>query len=394
MATNIDSIGRIEADMCKWRQDIHAHPETAFEEFRTAGIVADLLSSWGIQVHRGIAVTGVVGILHGAGGPGGRRIGLRADMDALNMEERKTVPWRSRHAGKMHGCGHDGHTSMLLGAAQYLAQTRNFAGTICFIFQPGEESAGGARRMIEEGLFERFPVETVWAVHNWPRFPVGKIAVHKTAVMAASDYFQIIVRGKGAHGGLPHEGIDPVLIGSHIVIGLQSLVSRNVDPIDSAVVSCSVFEGAKANNVIPDFARLGGNARTFVPQTRELVEKGIHRIARDIASAMGGTADVTYERGYPQTVNTVAESALAARVAADIVGGDGVILDAPPTTTSEDFGYMLQERPGCYVLIGNQDPQHTSVLHHPLYDFNDSILTIGTRYWIRLVEILLPVPVT
>lgn len=390
MAVDIDSIGGIEADMRAWRQDIHAHPETAFEEVRTAGIVADLLSSWGIEVHRGIAVTGVVGVLHGAGGPGGRRIGLRADMDALNMEERKTVPWRSRHAGKMHGCGHDGHTSMLLGAAQYLARTRNFAGTICFIFQPGEESAGGARRMIEEGLFERFPAETVWAVHNWPGFPVGRIAVHKTAVMAASDYFEIIVRGKGAHGGLPHEGIDPVLIGSHIVVALQSLVSRNVDPVDSAVVSCCVFEGAKANNVIPDFARLGGNARTFRPQTRELVEKGIHRIARDIASAMGGSAEVSFQRGYPETVNTAAESALAARVAADIVGSEGVILDAPPTTTSEDFGFMLQERPGCYVLIGSEDPQHTSVLHHPLYDFNDAILAVGTRYWIRLVQTLLP----
>jgi len=212
----------------------------------------------------------------------------------------------------------------------------------------------------------------------------------KTAVMAASDYFEIIVRGKGAHGGLPHEGIDPVLIGSHIVVALQSLVSRNVDPVDSAVVSCCVFEGAKANNVIPDFARLGGNARTFRPQTRELVEKGIHRIARDIASAMGGSAEVSFQRGYPETVNTAAESALAARVAADIVGSEGVILDAPPTTTSEDFGFMLQERPGCYVLIGSEDPQHTSVLHHPLYDFNDAILAVGTRYWIRLVQTLLP----
>ncbi len=390
MTTDIQTIGEIEADMQRWRHDIHAHPETAFEEVRTAQVVADLLSSWGIEVHRGLAVTGVVGVLHGAGGPGKRRIGLRADMDALNMEERKTVPWRSRHAGKMHGCGHDGHTTMLLGAARHLSRARNFDGTVCFIFQPGEESAGGARRMIEEGLFDRFPVETVWAVHNWPAFPAGTIAVHSAAVMAASDYFDIIVRGKGAHGGLPHEGIDPVLIGSHIVVALQSLVSRNVDPMDSAVVSCSVFEGAKANNVIPDFARLGGNARTFRARTRELVEAGIRRIAGDIASAMGGTADVTYTRGYPQTVNTAAQSAIAARVAADIVGRDRVILDAPATTTSEDFGYMLQEKPGCYVLIGNHDRQHGSALHHPLYDFNDSILAIGTRYWIRLVETLLP----
>ena len=387
---HIDDVAGIEADMRDWRRDIHAHPETAFEEIRTAEVVAGLLASWGIEVHRGLAVTGLVGVLHGAGGPGGRRIGLRADMDALNMEERKTVPWRSRHPGKMHGCGHDGHTSMLLGAAKVLATSRDFDGTVCFIFQPGEESAGGARRMIEEGLFERFPVETVWAVHNWPAFPVGRIAVHKDAVMAASDYFEIVVRGKGAHGGLPHEGIDPVLIGSHIVVALQSLVSRNVDPVDSAVVSCCVFEGAKANNVIPDSVRLGGNARSFRPQTRDLLEKGIQRIACEVASALGGAAEVRYQRGYPQTVNTPAESALAARVAAEVVGRDGVILDAPPSTTSEDFGFMLQERPGCYVLIGGGDSAHASVLHHPLYDFNDAILPIGTRYWLRLVQTLLP----
>ena len=389
---NIDTTDQLDAEMRRWRRDIHAHPETAFEEVRTAGIVADLLTSWGIEVHRGLAATGVVGVLHGAGGPGGRRIGLRADMDALNMEERKTVPWRSRHEGKMHGCGHDGHTSMLLGAARHLAQARNFTGTVCFIFQPGEESAGGARRMIEEGLFDRFPVESVWAVHNWPRFPTGTIAVQSGPVMAASDYFEIIVRGKGAHGGLPHEGIDPVLIGAHIVVALQSLVSRNVDPMEAAVVSCTVFEGAKANNVIPDVARLGGNARTFTSPTRALVEAGIHRIARDIASAMGGAAEVKYERGYPQTVNTAAESAIAARVAGEIVGASNVMRDAAPATTSEDFGYMLERLPGCYVLIGGGDPAHASPLHHPLYDFNDAILTTGTRYWIRLVETLLPLP--
>jgi hippurate hydrolase len=376
--------------MQAWRHDLHAHPELGFQERRTSELVAAKLAEWGIEVHRGIAGTGVVGVLKGQGE--GPSIGLRADMDALPMEEANDVPHRSRHAGAMHACGHDGHTTMLLGAAKHLAETRNFSGTVNFIFQPAEEGLGGGREMVKEGLFQRFPCDAVYAVHNDPTIPLGEAAAIAGPVLAASDRFQIKVRAKGGHAALPHLAVDPVLIGAHIVTALQSIVSRRVDPISSAVVSVTMFHAGSAMNVIPDEAELKGTARTMRPEVQDFVEAAIARIATQTAEAHDAVAEVTYTRGYPPTVNHPEQTERAAATLAEILGERGVRRDHPPSMGGEDFSFLLNERPGAFLLLGQRaaDGRGGVPVHHPRYDFNDALLPIGAAFFVRMVERELP----
>jgi amidohydrolase len=369
------------------RHDIHAHPELAFEERRTSDVVAEWLAAAGVELHRGLADTGVVGAIRV--GTSSRAIGLRADMDALPIAEQNTFPHHSRHEGRMHACGHDGHTAMLLGAAEYLARTRNFDGTVYFIFQPAEEGEGGARRMIEEGLFTRFPMNAVFGMHNWPGLPVGQFAVHSGPVMAGTDQFDIVLRGHGAHAAMPHQGFDPVLAGAALVQALQSIVSRNIEPTESAVVSVTRFHAGEAYNVIPPEAVLGGTVRTFRPEVQARVEAAMERLSAGIAAAHGMQSSVRYRRGYPPTTNSAQEANLCGVIAADIVGAENVRTDLPPSMGAEDFAYMLLEKPGCYVWIGNGPGEGGCTLHNPRYDFNDALLPIGASYWVRLVEHLL-----
>jgi len=384
----INSIAAVKDEMTAWRRDIHAHPEIAFEEVRTAALVADKLRSWGIEVHTGLARTGVVGVLHGRGP--GRAVGLRADMDALPMEEENTFGHRSQNPGRFHGCGHDGHTTMLLGAARYLAETRNFDGTVHFIFQPGEEGAGGARVMLEDGLLDRFDCDEVYALHNWPDLPVGEAAVAPGPMMAASDEFQVEIRGKGGHAAMPHQCSDPVVVAAQIITALQTLISRSLDPLDSAVVSVTRLEGGTASNVIPRVARLGGTMRTLRPETREAVARGIERIATNVAAAFGVEAATTIRRGYPPTVNTP-ENAVHAKRAAERVLGEGNVHESiDPCMGAEDFSYILQERPGAYVWVGQAGAPGGCAVHNPRYDFNDDILPVGASLLATLVEQRLP----
>ncbi len=386
----ISRIAEFHADMTAWRHDIHAHPELGYEENRTAALVADRLAGFGIAVHRGLAGTGVVGTLRGQG-DGTRAIGLRADMDALPMTEANTFDHASRHPGRMHACGHDGHTVMLLAAARYLAETRNFDGTVHFIFQPAEEGRGGGRRMIEEGLFQRFDCEQIYGLHNWPELPAGTIAVHPGPVMAAADQFTITVEGHGGHAAMPHRSVDPVLVAAHIITALQSLISRGTDPADSAVVSVTWVEAGTTYNVIPNEARLHGSVRTFAEATRARIREQIARMAEGVAAGFGARAVLEYRPGYPPTVNSEAEARLAARVAAAVVGEDNVSWNPAPTMAAEDFGYMLRERPGAYIWLGHGGHGGPACrLHNPHYDFNDAILTTGASYWATLVETALP----
>ncbi|MEJ5210211.1 MAG: M20 aminoacylase family protein [Burkholderiales bacterium] len=366
------------------RHELHAHPELAFEEHRTADLVVRVLEKAGIEVHRGLAGTGVVGVLRAGRSP--RAIGLRADMDALPIEEENTFPHRSRHPGRMHACGHDGHTAMLLAAAEYLAATREFDGTVYFIFQPAEEGEGGARAMIEDGLFTRFPMDAVFGLHNWPGLPVGQIAVHSGPVMASTDQFDIILRGHGAHAAMPHQGRDPVLAGAALVQALQGLISRECAPLDAAVLSVTRFHAGEAYNVIPPQAVLGGTVRTLRPEVQAQLEAAIERMATGIAQAHGMQAQVDYRRGYPATVNSLREAAFCRQVAAEVVGEAQVRTDLPPSMGAEDFAYMLRERPGCYVWLGNGPGEGGCTLHNPRYDFNDAALPIGAAYWVRLAE--------
>ena len=388
MATAVHEIREFHAELCEIRRDIHAHPELGFEEDRTSGIVAGRLAGWGIEVHRGLARTGVVGVVHGRNGAGGRAVGLRADMDCLPIQETGTVPYRSRHDGRMHACGHDGHTTMLLGAARYLAATRRFDGTAYLIFQPAEESGGGGRRMVEEGLFERFPAEQVYALHNWPALPPGKIAVRAGPMMAATDEIRITVRGKGGHAAMPHLGTDPVLLSAHVITALQSIASRNIDPVDALVVSVCSMQTSQvgAYNITPDSVTLIGTVRSFRPETRELAEKRIKQIVPGIAGSLGGSAEVEYQRGYPATVNTAREAEFAARVGEDVFGKENVLRDAAPTMGGEDFAYMLQARPGAYIWLGQGGGPSGCFLHNPGYDFNDDVIPLGAGYLATLVE--------
>ncbi len=380
----IDRIAAFSADMTAWRRHLHAHPETAFEEVATSAFVAHRLRDFGIEVHRGLAQTGVVGVIRA--GRGTRTIGLRADMDALAMTEQNQFAHASRHPGRMHGCGHDGHTAMLLGAARYLAETRNFDGTVYLIFQPAEEGAGGAKVMIDEGLFEQFPCDSVFGLHNWPELPLGTFGVHAGPVMAAADHFEITITGKGCHGAMPHHGVDPVLVAAHVVTAAQGLVSRAIAPVDPAVVSFTVIRGGSAFNVIPGDVTMAGTVRSFRPETRDRLESGLTTVVENVAAAFGASATVKYVRCYPATINSASEADFAAAVAARVVGASAVRRDIAPSMGAEDFAFMLQRRPGCYIWMGQGGGPTGCMLHNPTYDFQDDALAIGASYWALLAE--------
>jgi hippurate hydrolase len=385
----LNRIAEFTAEMTAWRQDFHAHPELGFEERRTSDIVAAKLAEWGIEVHRNIATTGLVGVLRN--GSSTRSIGLRADMDCLPMEEQNGFAHRSTIPGKMHGCGHDGHTATLLGAAKYLAETRNFDGTIHFIFQPAEEGGGGGRVMVEEGLFTRFPCDQVYGIHNDPSLPLGEASAVAGVILAASDRLAITVKGVGGHAARPHATIDPVLVGANIVVALQALVARRTDPLDSAVLSITQFHAGSAGNVIPDVAELKGTVRTLRPETRDAMERLITQVAQNTAAAHEAEAVVKYARNYPPTVNHPAETERAALAAAKVLGEDKVLRSRPPIMGAEDFSFMLLQRPGCFVKIGQKGAGKGGVpVHHPLYDFNDDALPVGASFFATLVEQELP----
>ena len=375
------------------RRDIHAHPELGFEETRTQKVVIEALERYGVdEIHPGMAKTGVVAVVRGSGG-GNRAIGLRADMDALPIAEVNDFGHRSKTPGKMHACGHDGHTTMLLGAARWLADNRDaFDGTVYLIFQPAEEGGGGGRVMVEEGLFEKFPVEGVYGMHNMPGMPLGKIAMRSGPTMAATDEFDITINGKGGHAAMPNVSRDPIVIGSHVVTALQSIASRRVDPIKDVVVSVTTFHGGDAFNVIPEHVRLTGTVRTFLPDVRDLAETELKRIVESVALAFDGSADVKYMRNYPATVNAPEETKIAAEAARKIIGDEQVDENADPKMGGEDFSYMLNERPGSYIFLGNGMPGEKggAMVHTPQYDFNDDAMIYGISYWASLVETALP----
>ena len=383
----IDAVKKQHAGLTALRRDIHAHPELAFDEHRTAELVAKRLEAAGIETHRGIGRTGVVGVIRA--GTSARAIGLRADMDALPMQERNTFPHHSRHPGRMHACGHDGHTTMLLGAAQYLAEHRDFDGTVYLIFQPAEEGDGGGREMIEDGLFERFPMDAVFGLHNWPGLPAGSFAVHSGPVMASADRFDIEVMGHGAHAAMPHLGVDPLPAAAALVQALQTVVSRTLDPLDAAVVSVTQMHAGEAYNVIPDRASLCGTVRAFSSENQSRIEDAMQRICQGIGTAFNVNIRFTYQRGYPATINAAAEAAVCAEVARAVAGPDAVRTDLPPSMGAEDFAYFLQQKPGAYVWLGNGPGEGGCTLHNPHYDFNDALIPVGVSYWGRLVERLL-----
>ena len=379
-------------ELTAFRRDLHAHPEIGFEEVYTAARVQEALRVCGVdEIHTGIGKTGVVGIVRGRSDTAGRMIGLRADMDALTMSESNDFPWKSTRQGMMHGCGHDGHTAMLVGAARYLAETRNFDGTAVLIFQPGEEGFAGAKAMIEDGLFQRFPVESVYAMHNWPGLKPGKIGIRHDAMMAAADRVTIEITGKGGHGAHAYLAVDPVLVAAHIITAVQSIVSRNVRPIDGAVVSlCAMQAGdLHAMSVIPGKATLVGTVRTFRPEVQDLVQKRLNELCSAVALGFGATATVNYERIYPATINTQRETDFAAGVAESLVGADHVVRDLDPSMGAEDFSFMLQVKPGAYMRIG-QGGEGSCMLHNSRYDFNDEILPLGAALHASLVEQAMP----
>jgi amidohydrolase len=388
----VEKIRGYHAELRTIRRDIHAHPELAFQESRTSQKVADQLEAWGIEVHRGLAKTGLVGVVKGKKTASGRAIGLRADMDCLPMHETNSIPHKSTHAGRMHACGHDGHTTMLLGAARYLQETRNFDGTAYLIFQPAEEGGGGGKVMVEEGLFDRFPANEIYAVHNWPGLPPGQMAVRPGPVMAATDEIVITVHGKGGHAAMPHLTVDPVVTTAQIITALQTIASRNVSPLDSIVVTVASMETSQTNvfNVIPDFVKLIGTVRSFRPETRKMAQTRIREIVAGVSKAMGGSADIEYKLGYPSTINTEREALFAARVGERVFGKNNVLTDAEPTMGGEDFSYMLQARPGAYVFLGQGGGPNNCFLHNPGYDFNDEVIPLGAGYLAALVEESLP----
>jgi amidohydrolase len=366
------------------RRDIHAHPELAFAEHRTADLVAARLAEFGVEVHRGLAGTGVVGTIRCGNSPAA--IGLRADMDALPIQEMNDFAHRSQEEGKMHACGHDGHTAMLLGAAKYLAKTRDFQGSVHFIFQPAEEGGGGGRVMVEEGLFDKFPCAAVFALHNKPGIPVGQIAAKSGSLLAASDRWDIRIKGHGTHAAHPHLGLDPFVVGAEIVLALQTIVSRTVDPLDSAVVSIGFMRGGSAYNAIPDGVHIGGTARSFRPEVRDAIERRVGEVARGAALAHGAVAEVSYRRNYPPTINHDAETEFAAAVAAEICGPDNVLRNVAPSMGGEDFSFMLNKRPGAMLWLGNGPGEGDCFLHNAHYDFNDAAIPIGASFLARLAE--------
>jgi hippurate hydrolase len=387
-------INQYHSELTAFRRDLHAHPELGFEEVYTSARVQEALRLCRVdEVHAGIGKTGVVGVVRGRSNNSGRLLGLRADMDALTMTEHNDFPWRSTRSGMMHGCGHDGHTAMLIGAARYLAETRNFDGTAVLIFQPGEEGFAGAKAMIEDGLFQRFPVDAVYAMHNWPALKPGCFGIRSEAIMAAADRVTIEITGKGGHGAHAYLAVDPVLVAAHIITAVQSIVSRNVKPVDGAVISlCALQAGdLHAMSVIPGKATLVGTVRTFRAEVQDLIERRLNELCSAVALGFGATASVNYERIYPATINTPAEADFAATVAESLVGSDHVVRDLEPSMGAEDFSFMLQVRPGAYLRIG-QGGEGSCMLHNSRYDFNDEILPLGAALHASLVEQAMPLP--
>jgi amidohydrolase len=393
----VEPIIAFQAELEQIRRDLHAHPELCYEEQRTSDLVAARLTEWGIPIVRGLGVTGVVGIVKN--GSSGRAIGLRADMDALPMHEVNSFPHASRHPGKMHACGHDGHTAMLLGAAHHLATHRNFDGTVYLIFQPAEEGGGGARRMMDDGLFEQFPMEAVYGMHNWPGLAEGSFGVVAGPMMASSNEFRVVVKGKGAHAAQPHKGVDPVMVAVQIAQSWQTIVSREKNPLDTAVLSITQIHAGSATNVIPDEAVLIGTVRTFSTDVLDLIERRMEEIAKHTAAGFNAGIEFVFNRNYPPLVNHPEQTAFAVEAMRAVAGADRVDSNVEPTMGAEDFAFMLQAKPGCYVFIGNGEGGHRSgghglgpcQLHNASYDFNDRLLPIGASYWVRLAEMSLPV---
>jgi amidohydrolase len=387
--TAIKEIKRFHDEMTEWRRDIHQRPELKFEENCTADLVAAKLKEFGIEIHRGLAKTGVVGTINNGDGPS---IGLRADMDALPLEENNTFKHASRNPGKMHACGHDGHTAMLLGAAKHLASSKNFKGTVNFIFQPAEEGGGGGELMIKEGLFEMFPVDSVYGLHNWPGMPAGIFGVGSGPIMASVDTFDLTINGRGGHAAMPDQCIDPIIIASQVVSALQTIPSRNTHPVDSLVISVTKIHAGDAYNVIPDSVQMHGTVRTFQPETRKEIPSSMLRVTEGVCAAYGGTCELNYMSGYPATINSVAETEISAKAVVDLFGEENIIRNPTPSMGGEDFSYMLEARPGCYVWlgIGPGKGEGGCMLHSSRYDFNDDILPIGASYWVKLVENELP----
>ncbi len=387
----LDSLVTQSASIAAVRRDIHAHPELCFEELRTSELVAKMLTDWGIKVHRGLGTTGVVGIIKN--GTSDRAIGLRADMDALPMQEFNQFEHASQHAGKMHACGHDGHVAMLLAAAQHLSKHKNFNGTVYFIFQPAEEGGGGAREMIQDGLFDKFPMQAVYGMHNWPGLSVGKFAVSAGPVMASSNEFKITIHGKGSHAALPHNGIDPVPVACQMVQAFQTIISRNKKPVDAGVISVTMIHTGEATNVVPDHCEMQGTVRTFSTEVLDMIEQRMREVASHTCAAFGATCTFEFQRNYPPTINHPTETQFAQQVMQSIVGENNVVAQEP-TMGAEDFSYMLQVKPGVYCFIGNGDGVHREMghgegpctLHNPNYDFNDELIPLGGTYWVKLVE--------
>lgn len=386
--TLVDNIKQLSIDMRDWRQHLHQFPETAFEETKTAKFIADKLASFGLEVHQGLGKTGVVATL--SVGNSNKKIALRADMDALFIQEQNTFSYRSSHDGKMHACGHDGHSAMLLGAARYLSKHRNFNGTVYFIFQPAEEGRAGAKQMIDDGLFEQFPADCVFGMHNFPDIPAGHFAVKAGAMMASSDCFEITITGKGTHAAIPHLGNDPIVVTAQLINALQTIVSRTIDPADCAVVSITQIHAGNTWNAIPESVVLRGTFRSFNKNVKTLIVHKITQLVTTICAAFEVSAVIQFNpenEGYPVTFNTEAETAMALRAAQAIAGVNCVNEQPTPSMGAEDFSFMLQEKPGCYIWIGNGSSANSCLLHNPHYDFNDEILPIGAAYWIKLVEL-------
>jgi hippurate hydrolase len=389
MALN-NRIADLAPEIAEWRRDIHANPELGFEETRTSALVAEKLRSFGLEVHTGIAKTGVVGVLRN--GNSGRCVGLRADMDCLPMTEETGLPHASTVPGKMHACGHDGHTAMLLGTARYLAESRNFDGTVVFLFQPAEEGPGGGKVMVDEGVMDRFGIQQVYGIHNAPQLALGEISVVAGPILAAADGVTFRIKGRGGHAARPHTTIDPVVIGSQLVVAIQSIVSRRTDPLDSVVVSLCMFHAGTASNVIPETAEIRGTIRTLKAETRDATEAHIKRIAAAIGEANEAVIEVEYRRGYPVTVNHAAETEKAAQAAARVFSPEGILRNRPPIMGAEDFAYMLEARPGAFVQLGQRAPDGKGgvPVHHPKYDFNDDAIPLGVSFFTALVEQEMP----
>ena len=381
----INEINKFHEEMTEWRQDIHKHPELKFDELRTSELVAKKLNEFGLEVHRGLAKTGVVGKLCNGDGPS---IGLRADMDALPIDEKNSFGHTSQNQGIMHACGHDGHISMLLGAAKYLAASLNFKGTVNFIFQPAEEGGGGGEIMIKDGLFEKFPMDSVYGLHNWPSIPAGIFGVGAGPIMAAADLFELTINARGGHAAMPDQCIDPIIIASQVINAFQSIPSRKTHPLDSVVLSITQIQAGDTFNIIPDSVKMSGTVRTFLKTTQKETLSNMTKIAEGICSSFGASCELNYMNGYPATINSIKETEISAKAVIDLLGEEKLIRNPKPSMGSEDFAYMLQERPGCYVWmgIGTTEKEGGCMLHNSNYDFNDEVLPIGASYWAKLVE--------